>query len=125
MTKKEILAMKPGRELDKVVGEIVFGYEVKIFLFQGFAPDPYYRTPSQYGRTYEFLPNYSTDISAAWQVVEKLFREGYGLLMIGDVDKFTVILAADMNYKAEAKTAPEAICKAALLAKLEEGKSGT
>jgi len=127
--KEKILVMEAGRELDKVVGEIVFGYEVKIF--QGFAPDLcyQYRTPSEYGETYEFLPNYSTDISAAWQVVERMSQLGLtmSLLLLSYELYPEPYWYCDFRLKGKQppeyewvdhqKTAPEAIVKAALLEK--------
>ena len=139
MTKEETWAMKPGRELDKAVGEIVFGYEVKIF--QGFAPDLcyQYRTPSEYGETYDFLPFYSTETSVACQVVEKegawdikkRFRPqpddppGSGgrptyqaIVFLSDYDPYEDELINKRTGRSPwCWSLPEAICKAALLAK--------
>lgn len=138
MTKEEILAMEAGRELDKVVGEKVFGLDVKVF--QGFI-DKYsyqYRTPSEYGETYEFLPFYSTDISAAWLVVEKMCNWDVGdnmLVLTGQAKDPTSNNDTGGWWEAEVngdwgkaiaggKAASGAICKAALLVKLEEARRG-
>jgi len=73
------------------------------------------------GRTYKFwnpVEFYSTDISAAWQVMEKM-----GTSFIIRWDKvegiWVTTFAWSIENEVKAKTAPEAICKAALLAKLE------
>lgn len=68
------------------------------------------------------LPDYASDISATWEVAEKLNRKcGFSLGRAGDYEpdrKWNVRIGK--NEWVEADTAPEAICKAALLANLEE-----
>jgi len=66
----------------------------------------------------EYKP-YSTDISAAWLVVEEM-PPPFQIHRCVD-DTYWVIFWFDTMIKPHmmAKTAPEAICKAALLAKLE------
>ena len=106
MTKKEILAMVPGDELDRLVHEDVMEDT----------------RPWFYGRF-----RYSGEISAAWLVVDKLAeqnlfcsidylreqhsRDGKGYW------RCRVVRGVKIEF-AVAKEAPEAICKAALLAKL-------
>ncbi|MBA7499340.1 hypothetical protein ES704_02080 [subsurface metagenome] len=93
MTKEEILAMKAGRELDVLVSAKVMEHRME-----------------------HRIEKYSTDISAAWLVVEKLSN------LIFDLRKVyqnTDWCASFEGNVAEGKKAPEAICKAALLAKLE------
>ena len=98
MTKEEILAMEPGKTLDCIILIEVFDKAVTRM---------------------EDVLDFSTDISAAWQVVERMKEEyndfildyvaGYkGGQWSASVDKFHAPLA---------KTAEEAICKAALIAK--------
>jgi hypothetical protein len=55
--------VKAGRELDALVAEKVMGYKT--------APIPDGETANP--------PNFSTDITAAWQVVEKMRERGYRL----------------------------------------------
>ena len=74
----------------------------------------------------EWTPRYSQDIAAAWQVVEKLLADGFGVYLtrhddsnewnctIGRGDKINGEIA-----EAVATTAPVAICRAALLAVAE------
>ena len=48
--------MKPGRELDELVAKKVMGYKYKVL-------------------------EYSTDIAAAWEVVEKMKDNGYEIII--------------------------------------------
>lgn len=63
--------------------------------------------------------NYSTDISAAWEVVEKIQKDA-AISVTGYMGKYLVIIAYDeefeRSYIVEKETAPLAICLAALLA---------
>jgi hypothetical protein len=116
--------MKPGRELDALIAEKVMG------LFTNGEPD--------FGYTYETIPPYSTDIAAAWEVVEKMVsRMGYGdlhFLWEGPIfkpeDKYLTaegyplgttcwyirLENAGRRHIICAPTAPHAICLAALRA---------
>lgn len=124
MTKEEISAMQAGEELDKLVAEAlgdVFettGYDK---CYRHFQKNPAYGGWSIPAPT-------STDISAAWQVVEKLYQDHFCMKLevipddddqvayyccfypsqIGGAEKMTLTLGHSM---------PEAICKAALLTK--------
>lgn len=110
MTIEEILAMEAGRELDALIQNKVFGMQ-----------------------TYLGFPGYSTDISVAWQVVEEMINQ--------QMVKFSLSRRTDISSKwsahfkeiakhkpkqecqqwtAHANIAPEAICKAALLAKYSD-----
>ena len=117
MTKEEILIMEAGIELDILVAESIMGYQV--FAGMTSATSPLIITTSQ-------VLSYSRDISAAWQVVDKLKEEKLLFIdifwdyeawfcRIEDIDGKTIgasELACD--------SAPEAICKAALLAKVKQ-----
>ncbi len=161
MTKEEILAMEAGRELDKMVAELLFSYRVED-RYGYYDPESGYfcetqsspligergeRQPCILVETKEFrggvlelwneLPCYSTDISPAWQVVEKMLSEGwywfaYGRKELGielngcqfakepfikDNIDYLVDKIVDGKFQM-----PEAICKAALLTNLEGGK---
>lgn len=94
ITEKEILAMEAGIELDCLI-------------------------------TKEFFPGgyheYSTNILAAWQVVERLYDEGIFLRMLSNRQGkyFCSFGGKHLAYSAiDAESAPVAICKAALLAKM-------
>lgn len=109
-----------GRELDALVARDVFGLEVHTepigFMFV------------RHGNTDGPVMPYSTDIAAAWMIVEKLglslvrmtngnwwagrFREG--TYFSSDVE--LGVVDGNLEDGAEAPTAPEAICRAALAA---------
>ena len=114
MTRDEILAMEPGRELDALVMRIVFKAEKKDI------GDECYWVSEVNGEEVcwprWFSP--STDIAAAWEVLEKFFWVQV-TANPPHIWKATVITSpANGSVTASAKgyTAPEAICKAALLA---------
>ena len=107
MAKEEILAMKAGLDLNLLVCKVVFG-----------------------NKTFGSVRPYSTDISAAWQVVERMIAQtsdfDIGSTIGGsNLDKFfckfydvaenRYLITA--TYTVTGRTIPEVICKAALLAK--------
>lgn len=131
MNREEILAMKAGVELDKLIAERVLHRVVKSW--ETFRGKPVYQmqVPSDYGEVYEHLLCYSTNISAAWHVKEKLNGEGL-LLTLTDLCPtgplhraefwgYMGLVPTKMFGKAEADSVPEAICKAALLTRLKGG----
>lgn len=113
---KEILAMETGEKLDALVLKEVMGEEGQF----------YWRGHPDYGAA---PIKYSEDISAAWQV---LVKAGLAIFRLNNGDwaccrsnyiyhiQITQDHYADPNLVI-CKTAPEAICKAALLTKLEAG----
>ena len=89
------------RELDAKVAEKLFGEEW---------------THMTRDYVWSDIPEYSTDIKAAWLVVEKL-REEYEPIKIIVWDKAVhVFIGMDERVFVDAPTAPEAICLAALKA---------
>ncbi len=111
MTKEEILSLKPGRELDALVAKMVMGL-------------------GKYDSWEEFeLKPYSTDISAAWEIIEQfpifelekesIFASSHYLPPTWLEDGIWCVLTDDRwnRFVGYGETAPEAICKAALLAK--------
>lgn len=133
MTKAEILALQPGREFDALVAEKVMGLKREVRLRGEANTVTAYKslvdglhTRDEVLRYGSPLP-YSTDIAAAWQVVEAM-RPEYGFWIDGDdgyIVEFQHGMPGMTDYRhgrAFAPTAPEAICKAALLAKLESGE---
>ena len=133
MTKEEILAMQPGRELNALVAGTVLGLKQEVRLrgetntvtvYTSLVDGMHSRDEAlRYGEPLA----YSTDIAAAWRVVEAM-RPEYGFWADGD-DGYSVEFQhgmfgmADYRHgRASAPAAPEAICKAALLAKLESGE---
>lgn len=123
MNRDEILAMEPGRELDALVARKVMGW------MQSWSPsgkcEAWFERQddgSMRGK-HDIGWNPSKSISAAWEVVEKITKkaeeEGGGPIveLTHDGDWHAKI----GKLRAMARTAPEAICKAALqLAVMEE-----
>ena len=122
--------MKPGRELDAIVAEKVMGWEK--FLIDQSAP---YYSDEDKKRGYFWMigtvsvgctnndgspkcPRYSTNIAAAWEVVEKL----RGVWDIRSMSTTWVVRlsiqvgTSDKRVGAEAETVQHAICLAALKA---------
>jgi hypothetical protein len=102
MTRDEILNLEAGREMDVTVG-----YHVMDLV----APPDIY-------------PEYSTDISAAWQVFRnKKVVHWMHDIEIQDAENIQIIGAAEDSYSGatilEGK-APLIICRAALLAVMEK-----
>ncbi len=134
MTKEEILAMKPGPELDTLVAEQVMGHPMPDFIPED-ALDLYLvGTPihcdnwtcvCRYdeGDTPKWVPDpYSTDISAAWSVVEKMklkFYDFQGFCYNLITELFGTNIS-DCTFNTIEMVlrglTPEAICKAALIA---------
>lgn len=98
--------MDAGREMDALVAEHVMGHT------RGFE--------KQYGELFisfpeKVLPRYSTEIMAAWTVVERFEREGFFL----SLDRVLGGWSATFHRSAPESrrlgdTAPLAICRAAL-----------
>ena len=116
MTKEEILSLKAGKELNIRIAKTV--------MRKSYAHDETFgdmEIDSQ--RVYGTLQPYSEDISAAWQVMERM--KGYNPRIAFDTlsqkwEAAFSIREADFTCPvALADTAPEAICKAALMALLE------
>ena len=69
-------------------------------------------------------PNYSTDIAAAWQVVEKMRERGWHFLLMVSHESGMAIASfylgphdrSDLSATEEWQNAPRAICRAALKA---------
>ena len=66
------------------------------------------------------LRHYSTDISAAWELVERMIRAGWDFEIAMDNEEAEAIFVPDRCHGetslARAPTAPEAICRAFLAA---------
>ena len=134
MTKEEILAMEIGEDLDRLVATEVMGEPMPEFIPEDAldlqlagspikSPKGNWLCLCDYDKgdipTWRPLP-YATDISAAWQVEEKIkelgLTEQYG-------NKIAIIVLDDNTTARQrifdaAHASPEMRCKAALLAKL-------
>ena len=115
-TKEQVLAEPAGRQMDACVAEIIFSYED-----MGFEISPRYQKPTDHGVEVLYdLPHYSTEIAAAWEVVEKM-REKYGFLLTDETPWIAELIDCDfLRITGEAETAPLAICRASLLSVLQE-----
>lgn len=102
--------MQAGREFDALIAEKVMG-----------KGETWFGTFSNGSeRTIPRLPHYSTDIAAAWLLVDKLTGPKVNLILERDWDgvyysRFSSAGASDEDF-CSADTAPLAICRAALKA---------
>ncbi len=149
MTRDEILSKESGPELNKLVALNVMGYQLyhydkdiqKNCYYQLWdeQTEPFFDAKRGYynlgeckteDEAWELCPKFSESIEAAWQVLTKMKGNGFTWMMgETDVDGYVAVelgvgLITTRNHNAVAKTAPEAICKAALLAILDEGGQG-
>jgi len=123
MNKEEILATKPGsdRKLDSLVHEQIMHRTI----------------PTDHDITSRFcdcVPRYSTDISSAWEVVEEMKDKGWQFTLYTGIDlesdycggsKVNAVFSKPKHYiKAGVDATPEAICKAALITKLDASVEG-
>jgi hypothetical protein len=125
MTRDEILNMPAGREMDVLVLVSVMGIE-----YSEKDGENYREWSNCYTEracfVFRDIPHYSADISAAWEVVEKLRDTSddepdyWTITDLGNAWRVTSNWAhhdGDIeNFSIEAETAPLAICRAALLA---------
>ncbi len=118
--------LKPGRGLDKLIAEKVMGWtEIKTEVIPETGWDLY--GVNSKGEGDFLIPDYSTDISAAWEVVEKLISIGYMVdiqthtrfhqvqleKLVGETDSGGIWQGGE---SIEGQSAPHAICLAALKA---------
>lgn len=111
----------PGRKLDALIAEKVMGYPDKL------KADKYDNVYRKSGDSWiaTAIPNYSTEIAAAWEVVEKMRLQGFftsvtDLSLDSGIEdwswSFVDIKTGSRRYNGRG-TAPHAICLAALKAK--------
>lgn len=124
MNREDVLGMKAGRELDALVAK----YVMQLDMVDDTLPQlPKYYLP-EYERTiFRDVPLYSSDISAVWEVVEELNGKfSFNIKRLGDYFYqdpeygWQALFTSREALMVTAKTAPEAICKAALLSAMEE-----
>ncbi len=107
--------LKPGRELDALIGEKLFGVRYEFVHDDYMIPDP--EDPI----AYDVCPHYSTDITAAWQVLEKLMsmtkqQDIHLEHLEGEWGVSTCHELGEWKDWVRAETAALAICRAALQA---------
>jgi len=117
--------LKPGRELDALIAERVMGYK-RAHMDDpeiNFAGDIWLNpNGTKYLHT-AALPEYSTSIEAAWEVVEKLHELGFFFDLHWDLNTSVWTTSfkkssdiSEPNFYSKEREAPHAICKAALKA---------
>ena len=125
MNAEQIRQMEAGRELDTLVMEVVMGYtrEEREFL-----PSQHWAWVKPDEKPTYLLPQFSRDMTAAWEVVEKVHSMGWftDLCWRDDVIHGRIVWAMDFVtnagkcVSADSESAPLAICRAALLAVMGE-----
>jgi hypothetical protein len=113
MTREEILNMQAGKKLDRLIAIHIMHLEIDSIIWE-----------TDNGEIIkQSIPNYSTDIKAAWEVVEFIGEAIGGVTIFNACDVEWTWCCEIFNGKEKilegGKTAPEAICKAALLAVME------
>lgn len=110
MNREQIENMPAGRKMDNLIAEHVFRLEKPAYPND----DKFIYMEGSLGY-YRFASPYSTDISAAWQVVEKM-REKSGVVLSDFLNNDWSCHFVDAGKEIVAETLPLAICRAALLA---------
>lgn len=125
-TREEILNMPAGREMDALIATKVMGWKVDDLT----ATSPTGSSNSRIPHGDEWLEYYSTDMTTAWLVVEKLMHDGFiwksnGNEACGNLIYSFSFAKNDDGYEDYFQTydsgitennLPLAICRAALLA---------
>jgi hypothetical protein len=115
MTRDEILSMEAGREMDALVAR-------RVMLLPNVAQEKQ-RVSWADGNGFHLVEHYSTAISDAWQVVEKMRENFYALYIAGGSLYHVAFYNSDpppgSSDMIVHPSAPLAICRAALLAALE------
>jgi hypothetical protein len=139
LTREQIENMPASREIDALVAEFIMGEKKPIYLHSHpiVTQTKYSINMSWYclpeyekGDVCEWIPKpYSTDIAAAWEVVETFDRKSWDVsvssLTDNDDEVWEVFFAEYFEDgvgrigKASAETAPLAICRAALIAMMD------
>jgi hypothetical protein len=129
-TIEQVRAEPAGRQMDAWVAEFVLG--LRILDLDHMALKRVQDPRSEVYEEWVYIPESSTDIAAAWEVVEKLnnmqMPNHVGPTRVHRLsncdNNWHVIFCSDFGYppgdEVVEKTAPLAICRAALLAVLEE-----
>jgi hypothetical protein len=125
MTEAEILAMPAGWEMDGLIAEKVFGHQNVVWKVRTMST-----TVDGFTFNGVMIPPYSTDIAAAWMVVERLrLWAGKRACAVdlriwpsGSCSARVQIAPYATNNNGDAETMPYAICRAALLAVIRTEK---
>ena len=135
LTRDMVLSEPAGKRLDEWVAKMVMGYTIvatnSVFWHEN-APFPFmmydeylesYCLYERYDNGYPFsVFSPSTDMSAAWDVQEKL-RDTGGIDLGCYKNSFEVYVIRDgFEIRVTAETAPIAICRTALIVALKGGE---
>lgn len=118
MAEIDIDSLEPGRELDAMVWQALNGQEVNIVKCRYVDGD--WQPHAGYPSGHISPPHYSTEMAAAWEVVERMCAAQYNWMMISRyMQEFTATFVSLENPHLDdcvcnAPTAPHAICLAAL-----------
>lgn len=127
--KDRVLSMQTGRELDALIAEYVMGYHIEEWSSEpGEEIDYWYRSNTSMHREeeeVERVPNYSTVFFSAEKILTKFKswtiesdKEGHGISAV-----FSTKLTQNIDSRINGcETIPEAICKAALIALIENNR---
>ena len=121
MTRDEILTMPAGREMDALIGDFVLVLTVDPTRCPYCAGDLWQgkdrsRCTNCSRWLYSPYKQYSDEIESAWEVIEKFRDDSVEVVLSGRHVQWECIVGIDSAY---AKTAPLAICRAALLTKVD------
>lgn len=113
LTREQVLALRPGNNLDLIVAIEVMGHEAGEF------KDGWIKL----GPKFEGCPKrYSSDMSAVWEVVSAMSKKKWNFVASTEGEDWEATFYWDANrtgFEANGIRAAEAICKAALLAVLD------
>ncbi|MBA3955016.1 hypothetical protein H0X48_06890, partial [Candidatus Dependentiae bacterium] len=115
--------MNAGRELDRLVAIKIMDLEVVATPYgkKGYVeysigePRTYYDRANGSSELHNPLPEYSSNIEAAFTIVEKLANEGLAFKLTGHMSfeaTFSVLLSGTPQYRAETLSVPRSICLA-------------
>jgi hypothetical protein len=120
LTPGQIDALEAGRKLDVLVAEHVMGWKQGRRYGNGNGEWIFPEGPAPHFRNdWEGTPRYSTDIAAAFTILERWFKAGLGagVDMDGHSGIWCTISTSDgVKHHAFGDTVPHAICLAALKA---------
>lgn len=125
LTREQVLEMKEGRGLDRLIKEHVFKEDLSEYHWARSGPSMFRNHEG--GVNWIDIPQYSTDISAAWEVVEMLQASHMytDIRTCADFYEVWIVIPPFMKEEQGTETVSspkisEAICKAALLTTIGE-----
>jgi hypothetical protein len=123
MTRDEILNMPAGKIMDDLIRIKIFEYARMHYPGEDYWGEKCEDKDFPSCLCLRQVPyhNYSKDMSAAWEVVERIADSNFSLARNGDLCPSGLWECIVTGAVANANTAPLAICRAALLAVLENG----